>query len=146
MIRMKNQQDIQRQLQSLNILQQQFEFLKNQIEIIDNSLQLVKTTKKTIEGLTELKSGDELVVPIGGMAYIKANILESNKILMYIGSDVIIEKNYEESTEYIDELIKRHSQQRELLVNQYIQLDSHIKSLAPRVQQQLSQFRDGLQK
>ncbi len=87
---MKNQQDLQRQLQSLNFLQQQFEFLKNQIEIIDNSLQLVKTTKKTIEGLTELKSGDELVVPIGGMAYIKANILESNKILMYIGSDVII--------------------------------------------------------
>ena len=143
---MKNQQDLQRQLQSLNILQQQFEFLKNQIDIIDNSLHLVKTTKKTIEGLAELKSGDELVVPIGGMAYIKANILEPNKILMYVGSDLIIEKNFEESTEYIDELIKRHNEQRELLANQYIQLDAHIKSLTPRVQQQLSQFRDDLQK
>ncbi len=143
---MKNQQDLQRQLQSLNILQQQFEFLKNQIDTIDNSLHLVKTTKKTIEGLAELKSGDELVVPIGGMAYIKANILEPNKILMYVGSDLIIEKNFEESTEYIDELIKRHNEQRELLANQYIQLDAHIKSLTPRVQQQLSQFRDGLQK
>lgn len=143
---MKNQQDLQRQLQSLNFLQQQFETLKNQIEIIDNSLHLVKTTKKTIEGLTEIKSGDELVVPIGGMAYIKANILEPNKILMYVGSDVIIEKNHEESTEYIDELIKRHNEQRELLENQYIQLDAHIKSITPRVQQQLSQFRDGLQK
>ncbi len=143
---MKNQQDLQRQLQSLNILQQQFEFLKNQIDTIDNSLHLVKTTKKTIEGLAELKSGDELVVPIGGMAYIKAKILEPNKILMYVGSDLIIEKNFEESTEYIDELIKRHNEQRELLANQYIQLDAHIKSLTPRVQQQLSQFRDGLQK
>lgn len=143
---MKNQQDLQRQLQSLNFLQQQFETLKNQIEIIDNSLHLVKTTKKTIEGLTEIKSGDELVVPIGGMAYIKAKILEPNKILMYVGSDVIIEKNHEESTEYIDELIKRHNEQRELLENQYIQLDAHIKSITPRVQQQLSQFQDGLQK
>ncbi len=143
---MKNQQDLQRQLQNLNFLQQQFESLKNQIEIIDNSLHLVKTTKKTIEGLTELKSGDEIVVPIGGMAYIKANTLEPNKILMYVGSDVIIEKNYEESTKYIDELIKRHNEQRELLENQYIQLDAHIKSITPRVQQQLSQFQDGLQK
>jgi len=143
---MKNQQDLQRQLQNLNLLQQQFESLKNQIEIIDNSLHLVKITKKTIEGLTELKSGDEIVVPIGGMAYIKANTLEPNKILMYVGSDVIIEKNYEESTKYIDELIKRHNEQRELLENQYIQLDAHIKSITPRVQQQLSQFQDGLQK
>lgn len=143
---MKNQQDLQRQLQNLNFLQQQFESLKNQIEIIDNSLHLVKITKKTIEGLTELKSGDEIVVPIGGMAYIKANTLEPNKILMYVGSDVIIEKNYEESTKYIDELIKRHNEQRELLENQYIQLDAHIKSITPRVQQQLSQFQDGLQK
>jgi len=143
---MKNQQDLQRQLQNLNLLQQQFESLKNQIEIIDNSLHLVKTTKKTIEGLTELKSGDEIVVPIGGMAYIKANTLEPNKILMYVGSDVIIEKNYEESTEYIDELIKRHNEQRGLLENQYIQLDAHIKSITPRVQQQLSQFQDDLQK
>lgn len=143
---MKNQQDLQRQLQNLNFLQQQFESLKNQIEIIDNSLHLVKTTKKTIEGLTELKSGDEIVVPIGGMAYIKANTLEPNKILMYVGSDVIIEKNYEESTKYIDELIKRHNEQRELLENQYIQLDAHIKSITPRVQQQLSQFQDDLQK
>jgi len=143
---MQNQKDLQTQLQSLNTLQQQFEVLKNQIDIIDSSLQLVKTTKKTIEGLAELNSGDEVVIPIGGMAYIKANIIDPHKVLMYIGSDVIMEKNPKESIEYVDGLIKRHNEQKELLANQYIQLDAQIKTLAPKVQQRLNDFRGKLQK
>jgi prefoldin alpha subunit len=143
---MQNKQNLQLQLQSLNLLQQQLEVLNNQLEIINSSIQLVGTAKKTIEGLAELKPGDEIINPIGGMAYIKANVVEPNKILIYVGADVIIEKDISSAIEYIDKLIERHTKQRDLIINQYMKLDAQIKELTPKVQQQLGEYTQQLQK
>ena len=144
---MQDQKDLQLQIQNLNLLQQQLEILQGQLQIVDSSLQLVRGAKDTIEGFTEIKVGDEIIVPIGGMAFIKVNIIDPDKIMIFLGANVVIEKNVKESIEYLDSLIERHNKQREALVTQYEKMNAQVRMLTPVVQEKLNQMKDssGLQ-
>jgi prefoldin alpha subunit len=139
---MQDQKDLQLQIQNLNLLQQQLEILQGQLQIVDSSLQLVKSAKDTIEGFTGIKVGDEIIVPIGGMAFIKVNIIDPEKIMIYLGANVVVEKNVKESLEYLDSLIERHNKQREALVTQYERMSAQVRVLTPVVQEKLNQMQN----
>ena len=91
---MQSSQEYQEQAMQFRNLKEQRDMYQNQIEIINASLGNVWNTKKTIENLQQgVNEGDEILIPIGGLVYLKADIKETEKVLLGVTQDVIIEKN-----------------------------------------------------
>lgn len=140
MMNMEPPQDYQEQIMKFRYFKEQRDMFQGQLEILNASLANILNTKTTIENIkTEVKDNDEILVPIGGLANIKASILNSEKILLAITQDVVIEKDLESTIEFLDKLVEQHNKQIEFMKTQLQNLDYNLQETSRIVQQGLSQ-------
>jgi len=131
---MENTQNLEQQLYQFRYLRQQRDMLQNQLEILNASLSNLLNTKATVENLKNIKDGDEILVPIGGMVNIKAQIKETEKILLYVGQDIVIEKDLDGTFEFIDQIIEQHNEQIKFLSSQIQKLDITLQGMSENLQ------------
>ncbi|MHA1273311.1 MAG: prefoldin subunit alpha [Promethearchaeota archaeon] len=116
-------------------LRQQQEMLENQLNIINVSLQNLMTTKTTLENLNDVKDGQEILIPVGGLINLKGTIGDTKKVLLYISQDVVVEKNIDDAINFINKLIEQHREQLNYTSNQLKQTESALQNLAMAMQQ-----------
>ncbi|MFX0005144.1 MAG: prefoldin subunit alpha [Promethearchaeota archaeon] len=132
---MEPSQEYQAQLMRFQELKEHRDMLQNQLEFVNVSLSNVINTKKTVENLKEgVNVDDEILVPIGGHIFVKASIKDTNKILLAVSQDVVIEKDLESAKEYLDNLIEQHNQQIQFLATQIQQRDQALQQLSQNFQ------------
>ncbi len=124
----------------------QFQYIKEQkdmylqnLDIINVAYNNLLNTKRTVENLKEVKDGEEILVPVGGMISLKANICNPQKILLTISNDVIIERDITNSINYIDKLIEQHKTQIDLLQQQIKKIDANLLGISQMFQKSISQ-------
>ena len=133
-------------MESNQKLAYQFQYLKeqrdwfgNQLEVVNVSLSNLRNSKVTIENLKNVKSGEEILIPIGGLFNLKATIKDPEKVLLYVSQDVIIEKNLEDSIEFVDKLIEQHNENVKFLVAQIQKLDANLQGISQQIRNATSQ-------
>ena len=137
---MENSQNFERQLYQFRYLKEQREMLQGQLEIVNASLSNLRTTKNTLENLKEgVNKEDEILVPIGGLVNIRASIKDTEKVLLYINQDTVIEKNVTESIEFIDKLISQHNEQIKFLTERIQVLDLNLQGMSQELQNRMDQ-------
>ena len=137
---MQSSQEYQDQLLRFRYLKEQSEMLQNQLELINASLGNVLNTKKTIENLKEgVNEGDEILVPIGGMANIKATIKETKKVLLAVTQDIVIEKDLDSTIEYLEKMIEQHNAQIQFLRTQLQRLDISLQEISQQLERSYRQ-------
>ncbi|WP_421077796.1 prefoldin subunit alpha [Methanothermococcus sp. Ax23] len=100
-------EEIQKQFYELELYNQQVKKLQEElgkIEIMKMELM------KSIESMEGLKESKELLIPLGGGAFVKAEVIDSEKVIVGAGADVFLEKN-------IDEVIEDFKKSSEELTN-----------------------------
>ncbi|WP_292460165.1 prefoldin subunit alpha [Methanothermococcus sp.] len=83
-------EEIQKQFYELELYNQQVKKLQDElgkIEIMKMELM------KSIESMNGLKESKEILVPLGGGAFVKAEVIDSENIIVGTGGDVFLEKN-----------------------------------------------------
>ncbi|MFO8018513.1 MAG: prefoldin subunit alpha [Promethearchaeia archaeon] len=123
------------QLTQFRRLREQNEMFSEQLELVNASLSSIKQTQKTVENLKTVQEGDEILIPIGGIAEMKAKATNPEKVLLYVSQDVVIEKTPDEALEHIEELIDNHEEQIEYLKKKIEETESKLKSLSQQFQQ-----------
>lgn len=137
---MEDNQDLERQLSQYRYIKEQRDMYQGQFEIINASLGNLYTTKLTLDNIKEgVKENDEILVPIGGLASIKATIKDTKKVLVYVKNDVIIEKSVDEAIEFIANLIEQHNSQIKLLQDRIFNLDLNLQSMNQMLQNRMTQ-------
>lgn len=137
---MENSQNFEKQLYQFRYLKEQRDMLQGQLEIVNASLSNLMTTKSTLENLKNgVNKDDEILVPIGGLVNIKASIKETEKVLLFINQDTIIEKNIEESIEFIDKLISQHNDQIKFLTERIQLYDLNLQGMSKELQNRMDQ-------
>ena len=137
---MQSSQEYQEQLLKFRYLKEQSEMLQNQLELINASLGNVLNTKKTIENLKEgVNEGDEILVPIGGIANIKATIKETKKVLLAVTQDIVIEKDLDSTLEYLEKMIEQHNAQIQFLRTQLQKLDINLQEISQQLERSYRQ-------
>ena len=122
-------------LYQFKYLKEQRDMFQGQLEVIRASLSNLMNTKTTVENLKELKEGEEILVPIGGLINLSATIKNPQKLLLYVSQDVVIEKDLDSSIEYIDKLISQHNEQMQFISQQIHNLDLNLQSMSQAFQQ-----------
>ena len=133
-------QKYQEQLQIFRILKEQRDMFQGQLEILNVSRQNIVNTKNTIENIKEqVKENDEILIPVGGLANIKASIKDPQKVLLAITQDVIIEKDLDESIELLEKRIEQHDTQIQYVRTQLQNVDINLEKTSQLLQQGISQ-------
>ncbi|MFW9899558.1 MAG: prefoldin subunit alpha [Candidatus Thorarchaeota archaeon] len=127
---MENSQEANKLLYDFRNLKEQRDMFANQLEIINVSLNNLMNTKTTIENLKNVKEGEEILVPVGGLINLQATIKNPSRILFYISQDVVIEKDLDSATEFIDKIIGQHNEQQQYLRTQIQNLDLNLQNMS----------------
>ena len=124
----------------------QAEQLQYQIELLNQSIAATQITGETIESLKNLQDGQEILLPLGNLAFIKAKLTDSSKVLVNVGASVVLEKEIDTAKDQIDQriesLTKSQMQLRQGLqqiIQKLQQLRTEIEKTAMRMQQQQQQ-------
>jgi len=132
---MENNQNFEQQINQYRYLKEQRDVYQGQFEIINASLGNLYTTKLTLDNLKEgVNENDEILVPIGGLASIRATIKDTKKVLVSVKNDTIIEKTVEEAIEYISKLIEQHNTQLKFLQERIYTLDLNLQGINQMLQ------------
>ncbi len=136
-------QDGQAQLQALarefNYLRESKQMYEQNLDLMDASLNNLSVTKKTIKNLDQLEVGEEILLPVGGLIYLKADIKEPEKVLLSVADDTVVEKNIESSIEFIDKLMSQHREQVSFLNTQVQQIESRLQYISQVFQRGMEQ-------
>lgn len=136
---MENTQNAQELLYQFRYLREQRDMLASQLDFISASLRNLINTKTTVANLKDLKGGEEILLPLGGIINVKATIKNPEKVLVFVNQDVVIEKDIDASIEFVDRLIEQHNQQIEFLQTQIQNLDANIARMSQTLQQAVPQ-------
>ncbi len=132
---MESSQEYQEQLLKFRYLKEQSDMFQNQLEMINASLGNVLNTKKTVENLKEgVNNGDEILVPIGGLVNIKAYIKDTEKVLLAVTQDVVIEKDLDDTLEYLEKMVEQHNKQIHFLRTQLQSLEVNLQEISQLLQ------------
>lgn len=137
---MENKQKFENELNQFRLLKEQRDMYQGQLELINAYLRNRLNTKATLQNLKEgVNKNDDILVPIGGLVGIHASIQETAKVLLFIGTDTVIEKSVDDSIAFIDKLIEQHNEQLKYLTERIQQLDLNIERLSQSIQSSYSQ-------
>ena len=91
----------------IRLLEGSTRILQSRYEVIQAALREMLIADSTLEGVRQKPKGTETLVPIGADSYIRAEISDSEKVIMGIGAGVCMEKTIEDS---INELKSRQTE------------------------------------
>ncbi|TXT61537.1 MAG: Prefoldin subunit alpha [Promethearchaeota archaeon] len=136
---MENTQNSQQLAYQFQHLREQKGMYEQNLDIIQASLNNLINTRKTIENLHEVEDGEEILLPVGGMINLRANIVNPDKVLLSVSDDIVIEKNLDRSKEFIEKLIEQHRDQIEFLNEQIDKIEANLQGISQVFRQGLSQ-------
>lgn len=130
-------------LEEYDYYRTQAEALRQNLELINNSLVSLEVVREGLEEIKGLGKENEVLVPIGAAAFVKARILDTEQVIISLGSEIAARKPIPVAREDLDrrmkELEKVRAEQGERLSLVLKRLDE----LAPQVQRLLAQAQGG---
>jgi prefoldin alpha subunit len=73
--------------------------LQQRISYVEAAVAELQVAMSTVRNLGNEATGAEVLVPIGGGSYVRAKVADVEKLIVGIGADVAVEKNFKESVE-----------------------------------------------
>jgi prefoldin alpha subunit len=103
--------------------------LQQRLQIVTASLSELRMAKQSLEDLKDVDPENNLLVPIGGAAFINAKLGEIDKVVMGIGANVSVEMSFDDAvtdvTERIEEMEKARGSIEQQLHQIMAQLEAH---------------------
>ncbi len=98
----EEQQSIQEKVVLYQLLQKHMEELRQQLLILERKFLEVEITKQTLADIQNIEKDNETLVSLGTGCYAFGRFINSKKILMDIGSGVLIKKPITSATLTLD--------------------------------------------
>ncbi|MHA1338912.1 MAG: prefoldin subunit alpha [Promethearchaeota archaeon] len=131
----QNTEDLTKLYYTYQELDANFKYISEQLEYLNSDQVGINIAKKTLDSLKEIKSNEEIILPIGNYAFIKAKIENPKEVLVSIGKDVLVEKNIENALLYIRKIEEDNLKARNILEEQLKNIRKQLDQIAPILQQ-----------
>jgi prefoldin alpha subunit len=139
----KSEEELRKLSVELRYLEQTADTLQQRISMVNAAISDLTYANMTLDGIEKEKENSELLVPIGGSAYVKARLAETNTVIVGMGAGVSIEKTLAEARvtlkERLDELEKTMNSAQQ----QFSQVAERMNTGRGRLETLLSSGREG---
>lgn len=140
---MSQGQDAGQALQSLSQQLQELDAVQEQLEAQLEAVQTQKSeVNSAIDTLDELESGSTVQVPLGGDAYVKADIPDVDEIIVSLGAEFAAERSRDGAIDALEQRIENLDEQIETIQENLSEVASDIEEVegqAQQVRQQMAQ-------
>ena len=120
--------------------------LQQRLQVVLASVSELRLAKQSLGDLKDIESGSNLLVPIGGAAFIKASLRDVEKVVVGIGADVSLEMEYDDAVKDVDERLQEMEKAQTSIEQQLgqimAQLEAH-QSMAERLSAEIQQAVQG---
>ena len=120
--------------------------LQQRLQVVLASVSELRLAKQSLGDLKDIESGSNLLVPVGGAAFIKANLGDVDKVVVGIGADVSLEMEYDDAVKDVDERLQEMEKAQTSIEQQLgqimAQLEAH-QSMAERLSAEIQQAVQG---
>jgi prefoldin alpha subunit len=134
----------------LQELAQAIEEIEQEQEVVENEIADLQTRKgeidEAIEGIESLDSGSTVQVPLGGGAFVRAEIADIEEIIVELGADYAAERDSEGAVstlkskkEHLDDRIDELQSEIAELETEAEELESRAQQLQQQQMQQMQQ-------
>ncbi|MHA1594676.1 MAG: prefoldin subunit alpha [Candidatus Baldrarchaeia archaeon] len=134
---------LQKLIMEYNFYKAQADLIQQELYIVGASIDQLRITAETLEGIIRGEGRDEILIPIGGRAFLKAKLVDHENVIINVGANVAILKPIEQAKQFIENRIaelQNIKMQRENLLAQLLarmsELQRQIQSIAEKLQQQ----------
>ena len=128
----------------MRYLEQTADALQQRISMVNAALTDINYANMTLDGIEKEKESSEMLVPIGGSAYIKVKLADTNKVIIGLGSSVSVEKTLPEAKATLKERLDELEKTMNSAQQQLSQVAERINSGRSRLESMLS-AREGKQ-
>lgn len=136
------QEDFQRKFVEYNIYKSQVEGIVKELALLNSTANNLQMAKQTLENINELKEKPEVMLPIGGNAFLKADVKDTEHVLVGIGSDVIVKKGIPDAVSTIEKQLDDINKARNKMEEQVKDIDKKMSDLEPAIQEMAAHLRE----
>ncbi|OYT30371.1 MAG: prefoldin subunit alpha, partial [Thermofilum sp. ex4484_82] len=84
-------------------LKQLLDATNQNIALLNNLIAETRTAQEIIEEIKTIPDSKVLIVPLNSSILLRVKFKQENKVLISVGSNVVVEKNYDEALKYLQE-------------------------------------------
>ncbi len=136
---MNKDEELNRYMVQIEQYKEQMGQLEMQFHYLHAALADYNKAKMTLENLSNADAGSEVLVPIGGGAFIGATAKNTSKVLMDIGGDLVTEKTPEDVIKKIDERLENLEKTQEKMNEMMQNLQNEATEVSAKAQQIISE-------
>ena len=135
---MTKEDELQKYLTLIEYYKEQLKSLEYQFSLIQTTINDQTKAKITLEKLNGAKNDSELLLPIGGGAFINASLKNSSKVLYDVGEGIVIEKTIEDTIKKVDLRIKELQKTEEKISSMAQQIQNEVVDVQNKAENILS--------
>ena len=110
---MTNQEE--NRLFELQVLSQEIQNIQTQLNSAVSGLNEMQILRNTLEELKKIDENTEIIIPLSHGIFTKGKITKGEELFNLVGSNIVVEKNINETKESINAQIKETSKIKEKL-------------------------------
>jgi prefoldin alpha subunit len=130
----KAEEELRKLSMEMRYLEQTAETLQQRISMVNAAMTDLTYANLTLDGIEKEKENSELLVPIGGSAYVKVKLADSNKIIVGMGAGVSMEKTLLEAKTTLKERLDELEKTMNAAQQQFTQVAERINSGRSRLE------------
>ena len=139
----KSEEELRRLSVEMRYLEQTAETLQQRISMVNAAISDLTYANMTLDGIEKEKENSELLVPIGGGAYVKAKLADTNTVIVGMGAGVSIEKTLAEAKVTLKQRLDELEKTMNAAQQQFSQVAERINTGRGRLESMLSSAREG---
>ncbi len=136
-----NEQEMRQAMGAMEAYKGQLEAINEQGQLLQMSLEDYSRAKDTLEAVAKGKTGEEMLMPIGGSAFVYATISRNDRVLVGVGTGVSVDKPIEDAVAIVDtrigelmDALKKVGESRTVLEAKMQQLSQMMQQEYQRMQ------------
>lgn len=102
----EEQKKIEQMVLELNQQQANADVLRTNVEAVEAQINQITITGVTLDGINKAEEGQDILLPIGSNSFVFATLQNVQKVILGIGSDVVIETSIEKAQEKLAERLQ----------------------------------------
>jgi len=111
------------------VYKHQAESISQQINVVGITIKDVETALITITTLKDESAGTETLVPIGFGSFVKANLVNTDTIVVGVGAGVSVEKNIDDAKSFLEKRKDELTKYQEQLNNTIAKLAQELQTI-----------------
>jgi len=127
-------EEMQQKYMEYQMLDQRIKQMQEQMEVIENQKMEALATLQSMDDFSNLKEGDEILVPINNGIFAKAKFIKEDKVRVNVGGQLVVDKSIEETKK----LIEKQSDELNKISDKIVESINILAERAGMIEKELS--------